>query len=485
MISYREKQLLATMKFLQDETNDLSEQLNAAIVASENGKSYKFDFSNTQPAESYEDLVQLAEEAGYDCYIRADDILTPEEIADLELRKDEIEEQFRKITKLHPADYGFLATAIALQIIRQAIQPALDFESLDPQRREGHDTAAKNTDKSKAEEKLKEALDDAENRGIDPTKSKKYYYAPLSEIVDITRGVPYDAIIKGLSGKTHRFKTLGHDPVLGYLFGTCNILTDTLTTSDMKTVLIKNFKKYADGNTRLMFECSKNRYEEKGGKLVVAAAIAKQVYHIKSDQKSKAGIGIPFLQLICDEKTIRGLCNQGIDYNALEFIGTIAKQSIYSEMINFIVAISHRLLIAKEEYDKFCKYNCISDTETLMSVLKQKNLHDYIFGDKKLTEVRTRKILLTSNAVASCANVIYVGVASVASTYAGNGEGVYKALSKLDVGGILVTVWHLLSDGRIIAKIKDDFIKSAINDEFQHRLHEIEEKLSNVSNDIQ
>lgn len=477
MISYREKQLLATMKYLQDGTNELSEKLTAALVAADKGEAYKFDFPCRQSVGDYDELVQLAEDVGYDCYIRADDILTPEEIADLERRKEEIEEQFKRITKLHPADYGVLATAIALQIIRQAIQPALDFESLDPQKREGHDTAAKNTDKSKANEKNKKAQEYATKRNFDTTFSDEYY-APLADIVNIEKGVPYDeTAIKGLGGTMHRFKTLGHDPALGYLFGTCNILTNTLTTKDMKTIHVRRVSRTvntAPAETSQMFMHSKNRFCEEGGKFVVAAALAKQIYHIHSDQKSKEGIGLPFFQAFCDENTIRAWCQKGIDYNAFEFLGAVVKQSAYSELINFIIAVAHRILIAKEEYDKFCTENRITDGATLKAVLQQKNLHDFIWGDKDLTEVRTRKILLTSNAVASCANIVYVGVVAGVSAYSGNSAGLYQALSKLDVGGILVTVRHLLSDTRIIVKIKDDFIKSTINEDFQRRLAEVE-----------
>lgn len=470
------------MKFLQDETDKLSEELQTAIIATQKGEVYQIDTVPQPNVETFEELTQLASDAGYDCYIRAKDILTPEEISDLERRKEEIEHQFRSQTKLHPADYGFLMAAIAMQIIRQALQPALDFESLNPYKREGHKSAAEATDKSTAQKKFDEAKDDAKKRGIDPRSGKALYYAPLSEIANIDKGVPYDeTAIKGLGGgKLHRFKTLGHDPVLGYLFGTCNILTNTLTKNNMQTIhIIRDGKSLntKPAKTKDMFVHSKERYCERGGKFVVAAAVAKQVYHIKSDQKSTEGIGLPFLQLICDENTIRALCQQGIDYNALEFLGTIAKQTAYSELINFVIAISHRILIAKEEYDKLCNENQVSDEATLKAVLKQKSLHDYLFGDEKLSEVRTRKILLVSNAVASCANVVYVGIVGGVSVYSGDTDGLYRALGKLDIGGILVTLRHLLSDSLIITKIKDDFIKSEISKDFQKRLIEVQESV--------
>lgn len=59
----------------------------------------------------------------------------------------------------------------------------------------------------------------------------------------------------------------------------------------------------------------------------------------------------------------------------------------------------------------------------------------------------------------------------------GNAEGLYQALGKLDIGGILVTLRHLLSDSLIITKIKDDFIKSEISKDFQKRLAEVQESV--------
>ena len=39
----------------------------------------------------------------------------------------------------------------------------------------------------------------------------------------------------GLGGQTHRFKTLGHDPLYGWVFGTGNIMTNALTNYRMST----------------------------------------------------------------------------------------------------------------------------------------------------------------------------------------------------------------------------------------------------------
>ena len=60
------------------------------------------------------------------------------------------------------------------------------------------------------------------------------YYAPLMQICT-ARGVPYDATrFKGVNygffkEANHRFATFGHDPIVGLIVGTSNILTNTIT----------------------------------------------------------------------------------------------------------------------------------------------------------------------------------------------------------------------------------------------------------------
>ena len=61
----------------------------------------------------------------------------------------------------------------------------------------------------------------------------------------IESGVPYDtikgtaALGLGIGGTNHRCKTLGHDPILGWVFGTANILTNTMTLSDLRTYRVE------------------------------------------------------------------------------------------------------------------------------------------------------------------------------------------------------------------------------------------------------
>ena len=84
--------------------------------------------------------------------------------------------------------------------------------------------------------------------------------------------------------------------------------------------------------------------------------------------------------------------------------------------------------------------------------------------DRKLYEVRTRKILFISNSIASTSSII---------------NGVITQNPKnLDIGGLIVTVGHLFSDVRFMAKIKKEFIQNEIDKKLQSELAEIDNILS-------
>ena len=144
-----------------------------------------------------------------------------------------IDDQFCKVTKLDKVDMAFLFFAVALQVGRILLQPKLDFnfEKID---REDRDDA---TASGKNEKKI--CGQDAEDNKTDNVKSEKY----PDNVTMFLYPVPYDAmkgteriIIPGVSpfgkqitGANHHSATMGHDPVLGYLFGPVNILTRTIS----------------------------------------------------------------------------------------------------------------------------------------------------------------------------------------------------------------------------------------------------------------
>lgn len=100
--------------------------------------------------------------------------------------------------------------------------------------------------------------------------------------------VPYDAAnsanldteISGLFTKSHRFQSLGHDPILGFFYGVRDILTNSFTCYNQSGKLIKQ----TIGRSNL----DMNIFE----------AIIRQIGHLKSDISTPAGLPIPFMPLL-------------------------------------------------------------------------------------------------------------------------------------------------------------------------------------------
>ncbi|MBO4639325.1 MAG: hypothetical protein J5710_06165 [Treponema sp.] len=327
---------------------------------------------------------------------------------------NDIDKQFEKVTKLTKTDIVFLFIAVGLQCCRQYLLPN-DFNRI--------------TDKE-GDKKVKSVLE----KTIKGDKKKK------KEIIEIlTQSVPYDAtkrsdgfkelfgdLSTGLSGATHRYRTLGHDPVLGWFFGTANILTDSLTKynfietysivnmkidgpyiSDtipggqiIPTVsMISDFFTIAEEDTKLLF-----------------TAIARQAIHFGSDYFTKQGLPIPFIPTTSNDfsKFLTTRCN--IDTRA------VLRSAATAILINKIIEYIHSLF-----------YNADKD---------------YSYDVYK---IRTNKIISYSNLIASTSNVLYVAI----SASLGNEE----AFKKLDVGGIIVTIHRLITDMKFRNEIKKEFLE--------------------------
>ena len=100
--------------------------------------------------------------------------------------------------------------------------------------------------------------------------------------------VPYDAAhsanlveeVSGLGPRTHRFQSLGHDPILGFLFGVSDILRGRMTAVDKSGHLISQLVVTPDAGMSLF------------------DAIAQQFGHLKSDISTKAGLPAPLMPLL-------------------------------------------------------------------------------------------------------------------------------------------------------------------------------------------
>lgn len=120
--------------------------------------------------------------------------------------------------------------------------------------------------------------------------------------------------------------------------------------------------------------------------------------------------------------------------------------------------IAHRITIVcaetRKENEKMTK-------EQLLACLKK---------NATLDEVRTRKIILISECIASMVNAIVIGGIEIAAALTENVELAKEAAKKIDIGGYISTVLHLFSDIRFISKIKKDFIAKAIEEGYKEKL---------------
>jgi len=317
----------------------------------------------------------------------------------------DLDREFESQTALTSTDVAFLLFATALQCVRWAFVTKFADKI-------SHDEADKQVGK-KSHDLL--------------YRSKELYNPPLQEI--IVNPVPFDAMVGstdfdlGLSGRNHRYKTLGHDPILGWLFGTANIATATLTAWDFSSYHIKSgelngrtykemIKEQASTAEVMLYSKEKLLNEGLEGKKIIASSLIKEAIHLRSDLPSYKSLPLPIIQAF-DPKLAEQLATYGLDTaNVL----TVGKQATFAILINAIITMLHSLC-----------YNPEKD------------------GDKRLYHVRSRRIVTYSNLISSFSNVLWVALA--------------KDFNRLDIGGIAVTVFRLISDGVFIRKLKQEFVE--------------------------
>lgn len=161
--------------------------------------------------------------------------------------------------------------------------------------------------------------------------------------------VPYDAQgnrhttirVEGLSAYYHRLLQLGHDPLLGFIFGVADILTGRMTTIDKAGNIVSQvIENYADRKESDIF-----------------AALAKQVIHLKSDVTTSMGLPAPLMSLFNllqfgsigeEEQTIAEIV-QGMYYEGYDFIH-FCSMSVPAMLVEVIVRLGYAIKRIKEGY---------------------------------------------------------------------------------------------------------------------------------------
>lgn len=328
----------------------------------------------------------------------------------------DLDKQFEQATKLNEVDITFLFFATALQCVRQYVIG----------------TITQRTDDKTAAKKVKGNIDEHSDR-------KHRLYNP--SLIEIEKSpVPFDtnfgstAMGAGVGGGfTHRAKTLGHDPILGWIFGTMNIATSTMTVSTGlqsyhittgQTVRGDNrdlISMHADTFKVISYSQDKLLNQDKDGKIIMGFSLMKEAKHLKSDVYSTASLPLPVVSVFSVDLA-RDLADYGLDMGNVIRVGS---QASFAVLINTLIAMIHGLYYDKNEYSSWSMYS-----------------------------VKTRKILSYSNTIASVSNIIAVALA--AST--GNAAMTEKALNYLDVGGIMVTIYRLVNDRNFIKQVKQEFL---------------------------
>ena len=325
---------------------------------------------------------------------------------------DAFSKEFSEKTGLTKLDWCFLFTATGLQMLRQYLLTAFP-ERLDDQ------AAAKKVEGSDR------IAEDKKYRSENPRKHR-FYNPSLAEIIG--QPVPFDAnvgangALAGAGSLGHRGATPGHDPLVGLVIGTSNIATSTLTNWTFDSWHIKSgvrvnggmqdvFKEHANTMKVLSETWDKLLNQGLDGKVKVAASLGKEVLHLRTDVNTKQGLPLPILGTLSPQ-TASWLANYGIDFGNTVNVG---KQAVYAVIINTLTAMLHGMFYDPEKD-----------------------------GDINLYKVRTKKILIYSNAIASATNVLAVW-------YTG-------ATRYIDLGGYAVALFELITGVDFIERVRRDFI---------------------------
>ena len=351
---------------------------------------------------------------------------------------DKLDSTFEKRTALTAADTTILMIATALQVMRIYLLSKFQEKIKDEDRLAHNDPSIK--------EKVKEQMQKYKE-GHSNWKSKKSQkgYRSWQEIA-FTIKVPYDATRhsgegfhnRSMHGGQHRVKTLGHDPILGWLFGVSNIITDSITIcpeyklgeKKLRIPYIESYHVDMGSNfcweeqitTWSVFSGSIESIKEDKHRLY--AAIFAQGMHLASDQYTKMGLPIPFLSLLDQDKAYE-LYKEGYDYLDYLYDTQILRRTMESAsqaiFINMLIGAIHKFF-----------YNPQKDQS------------------QEFYNIRTRKVILYSNMIATSSDIVQTAFRS----YNGDEE----AWKNFDIGGFLVTLYRFITDTRFIMKIKEEFI---------------------------
>ena len=395
--------------------------------------------------------------------------------ANSEIILNNLDAEFEQATTLNSTDVRFLLFATMLQSLRWVLMPCLNLpnmENLDPMvakehrlkpNERSHKGGIYDGKSSGAEYELQKLKDYREKHLEQAQQSKNAFYKRKEQyrgwIEILTQPVPYDAMnaadnksipnianlnlqdrhgnYNNIYAKNHHVATLGHDPILGWIFGTANIMSSTISFVDFQHFdvrrghRVKSLGRFIE-NRELQFsdqvvddraprnfysilnECYQSAKEDYKR---IAAAVVRQAIHVASDKYCIEGLPIPILSTINPQKA-QELIESG--WNSVEF-EKLLKKDLRSVTISAILSALINIII--EAIYLFC----IESSD-----------------DLEIKKVRIKKVLSIAGTISSTSNVLR--------------KTLTKDFSKLDIGGIGVTIITLLNSVDFTQKIKQEYI---------------------------
>lgn len=256
---------------------------------------------------------------------KLDDLFTDEEVGEINQELRSLREEYGSLHRLDPVDIAISVSAGLVSAVASIVLVGIP-------------------------ERTPEGLrgKSLENYVRDWFKRK----FPLEEMErlarDVSSKVPYDApyntnftekYVEGLWPTMHRLYSLGHDPLLGFIIGTLDILSGRMTTIDkFGKIAVQEIPRYTDRKEDALF-----------------AALCKQVIHFKTDVNTSMGLPAPLLGLfnlmqfgsIGEENQTIAEMVQGMYYEGYDFQHFCA-QSISVMLAEVVVRLGYFLKRIKE-----------------------------------------------------------------------------------------------------------------------------------------
>lgn len=318
----------------------------------------------------WQDIVSDAEQQVGD-YCELEDLFTEEELRENSEAIKLINREFNDLQRLDKYDVGIAALAAIVGAIVDIVLVGIPAKGPD------------GLEAGPLSDFIRKKFDEA----FSPEEMEKLANSKKSK-------VPFDAqdnrntteYVEGLSAYYHRLLSLGHDPLLGFIFGVYDIMHGTMTTIDKSgKIVCQVMENYAD------------RKESD-----IVSAIAKQIIHFKSDITTSMGLPAPLMGLfnllqfgnIGEEELTVAEIVQGMYYEGFDFIH-FCSQSMSVIVIELIVRLGYAIKRIKEG-------NKVKDSIPIsLNRSKHPKLATMLFiGHTGATAVNAGKVYFTKNPMA-------------------------------------------------------------------------------------